>query len=64
MSVDRSVVSKLAYSQTEAAQMLDICVNTFKRHVRPYIASVWIGGSQKFPASELQRWLDKNAQSL
>lgn len=53
---------KLALNQIEAADAVGVSVNTFVEHVRPYVKSIHIGGVRRFPVTELERWLARNAQ--
>ena len=57
-------VPRLALNQQEAAEALGVGLNMFKRHVRPNLERVDIGGSTRYPMTELQRWLDKHAYGL
>jgi hypothetical protein len=49
---------RLLVNQAEAAAMLGMSVNTFKRQVRPYIGRVEANG-MRFPVTELQKWIDR-----
>lgn len=53
---------RLLVNQAEAAAMLGMSVNTFKRQVRPYIRRVEVQG-MRFPVSELTKWVDSRAES-
>jgi hypothetical protein len=53
---------KLAVRATVAAQMFDISVDTFNRHVAPEIKAVRLTGKTKrYPVAELESWLARNA---
>jgi len=52
---------KLALNQQDAAAALDMGVDHFDAHVRPYLRPVYIGGARRYRVTELQDWLDKEA---
>ena len=45
---------KLALSQKNAAAALGINVDRFKRHVRPHLSPLYIGGATRYRTSELE----------
>jgi hypothetical protein len=55
-------MEKLALNQKNAAAALDISVPHFRAHVRPYLKAVYIGGATRYRVTELQAWLDREAE--
>jgi predicted DNA-binding transcriptional regulator AlpA len=53
---------RVLVNQKEAAAMLGMGVNTFKRHVRPHLRRVEADG-MRFPVSEITKWVDNNSVS-
>ncbi len=49
----------LALTQAEAARALSMSVNHFKRHVRPELPVVYVGGLRRYPVRAIEAWLDK-----
>jgi hypothetical protein len=60
-SVQESRPPRLALNQKEAAAALGYGVDHFKVHVRPDLKAVYTGDAIRYPVTELQRWLDRNA---
>ena len=54
----------LALSREEAAAALGMVAKTFDRKVRPDLRAIRDGGTLLFPVSELERWLDENAERV
>jgi hypothetical protein len=50
-----------AVTKTHAAAMLDMSVQSFRRHVLPDLKVVRIGELTLVPTAELDCWLDENA---
>jgi hypothetical protein len=50
-------VVKLAVQRKEAAEMLSIGVDTFDRHVRPYVPVKYVGGVRLYPLVGLVEFL-------
>ena len=50
----------LAYKRVDAAAALGMGVKHFDAHVRPHVRAVYVGNLTLYPATELQRWLDKS----
>jgi hypothetical protein len=55
-------VQPLAVDRATAAAMLMMSVDSFERLVQPHIRMVRSGRLRVVPVSELQRWLDENAE--
>jgi hypothetical protein len=51
----------LALQRKDAAAALSIGVDTFDRHVRPYLRCVYVGDLRLWPVAEIERWLDRSA---
>jgi hypothetical protein len=60
----RPATHRLALQRAEAAEALGIGVDTFDRHVRPYVRCVHVGAVRLWSVRELQRWLDDNAHGM
>jgi hypothetical protein len=52
---------KLALSQKNAAAALGIGVDRFKRHVRPRLSPLYIGGATRYRTSELEAYAEQAA---
>lgn len=50
----------LAVSREQAAQLLGVSPDTFKRHVLPDLRVTQVGARQLVPIRELEAWLDRN----
>lgn len=57
-------VPRLALNITEACDALGVGWDFWKAHVAGEVKIVRRGGRQIVPVTELQRWLDCNAESL
>lgn len=57
-------MTRLLLNQKESAQAMGICVNTFKKEVRPFVRSVTLGSKLLFPVDDLQKWVDTRARGL
>lgn len=55
------LVAPLAYNQKNAAAALGVSVPTFREHVRPGLKPVYIAGATRYRVTDLQAWLDRNA---
>jgi hypothetical protein len=62
MSSRRRVVPRLALTPAESAEALGIGLTTFKQKVQPQLRIVRAGKLRMIPVSELERWLDENAE--
>lgn len=51
----------LAVSYAEAAELLSMSVDTFRRHALPDLRVVRAGGKRVVAIAELQNWLDRSA---
>jgi predicted DNA-binding transcriptional regulator AlpA len=57
----RLMAPALSLNQKDAAAALGYSVPHFTEHVRPDLKKVYTGAAVRFPVSELQRWLERNA---
>jgi hypothetical protein len=57
-------VPRLALTRGEAAQSIGMSVDSFERHVQPELRLVRRGKLRLVPVTELQRWLDANAERV
>lgn len=57
-------VRRVAYTRAEAAAALGVSVDTFERHVQPFIKVVPCGQLVLVPPAELERWLRERARLL
>lgn len=53
---------RLAVTRAEAARALGVSINSFERHVQPELRIVRRGKLRLIPVSEIERWLDENAE--
>jgi excisionase family DNA binding protein len=49
-------------TRAEAARALGVSINSFERHVQPELRIVRRGKLRLIPISEIERWLEENAQ--
>lgn len=61
-SSSQLAVPRLALSKTEAADALGVSVDFLEQHVLHELKIVRRGRRRLIPLSELQRWIDLNAQ--
>jgi hypothetical protein len=54
----------LALPREEAAAAVGMHVKTFDKKVRPELRAIRDGKTLLFPVSELERWLDENAERV
>jgi excisionase family DNA binding protein len=59
---DLAPVPRLGLSREEAAAALGMSLDSFERHVQPSIRMCRLGRMRLVPVSELQRWLEENAE--
>jgi hypothetical protein len=52
----------MALNQREAARALSVSVDTFARHIAPELRCVHCGRLRLYSVSELERWLERNAE--
>jgi hypothetical protein len=60
----KNVDVRLAYSRSEAAELLGMSLSSFERHVLPQIRVVRRGSLRIVPRRELERWLEREAAGL
>src|SRR4051812_42930230 len=56
-------VPRLGVTREEAAASLSMSLDSFERHVQPSLRMVRVGRMRIVPISEIQRWLDANAEA-
>jgi excisionase family DNA binding protein len=59
---DTAPIPRTALSREEAAASLGMSLDSFERWVQPSIRLVRLGRLRLVPVTELDRWLDDNAQ--
>lgn len=59
---DIAPIPRLALSREEAAAALSMSLDSFERHVQPTLRLCRLGRMRLVPISELQRWLEDNAE--
>jgi hypothetical protein len=59
---DTAPVPRLALSREEAAASLGMSLDSFERHVQPTLRLCRLGRIRLVPITELERWLEENAQ--
>lgn len=57
-------VRRLAYTRREASQALGVSVDSFERHVQPFIKVVLCGQLVLVPPAELERFVREHARLL
>lgn len=57
-------IPRLALSRAEAAAALGMSLTAFQTHVQPHLQIVRRGSLRVIPVSELERWLQANAEHL
>ena len=55
-------IPRLALTREEAAASLGMSLDSFERHVQPSLRMCRLGRMRLVPVTELERWLDENAQ--
>lgn len=60
----KPTVPRLALTRTEAAESLGMSLDSFERHVQPELRLVRRGKLRLVPVSELQKWLDRQAERV
>jgi hypothetical protein len=57
-AIDReAAAAPLAVNQKAAAELCGVSVNHFKKHIRPYIKCVYVGGVRRWLVTTLEDWL-------
>ena len=57
-------VPRFALRKEDAAESLGMSVDSFERHVQPFIKTVAVGSMVLVPPVELERWVRDNARYL
>jgi hypothetical protein len=60
----RTEIPPLALNRVRAAAALDLEGKAFDSYVRPHIKSVFVGGTERWPVKELERWLDRQMRAV
>ena len=55
-------IPRLALTRQEAAAALGMSLDSWERHVQPSIRLVRLGRMRLIPITELERWLEENAE--
>lgn len=55
-----SKVARLAVTREEAADLLDVSVDSFRRNVEPQIRTTRIGRLVRIPVAEIRRYVEAN----
>jgi excisionase family DNA binding protein len=58
---DVAPIPRLALSREEAAASVGVSLDSFERWIQPSIRLVRVGRMRLVPISELERWLEQNA---
>ena len=53
---------RFVLTRAEAARSLSMSLTTFEERVQPHIRLVRVGRKVLVPVSELQRWVEENAE--
>jgi len=64
LAVITTGVPRFALTREEAAQSIGMSVDSFERHVQPELRLVRRGKIRLVPVTEIQRWLDENAERV
>jgi hypothetical protein len=59
-----AAVPRLGLSREEAASAIGSSLSFFEEHVEPELRAVRRGRRKFFAVSEIQRWLDENAERI
>jgi excisionase family DNA binding protein len=60
----RREIPRIALTRQEAAQSLGVGLTTFKQQVQPHLRIVRRGKVRLIPVTELERWLEENAEPV
>lgn len=52
---------RIALTKAEAAEMLGMSIDSFERHVQPYIRVIRKGRLRRYLIRDLERWGEENA---
>lgn len=68
MGVDRRIepprVPALALTVEQSCEALGVSWDTWRSSIEPHVRIVRLGRRKLVPVTELQRWLDKNAEAV
>jgi hypothetical protein len=57
-------VPRVALTRSEAADSLGMSLDSFERYVQPHVKIVRKGSLRLVPTTELDRWVDENAEHV
>lgn len=57
-------VPRVSLTREEAADSLGVSIDSFERHVQPYIRIVRLGSLRLVPITDLERWVEENAHRV
>jgi hypothetical protein len=57
-------VPRIALTRREAAESIGVGLTTFKQQVQPQLRMVRRGKVRLIPVTELERWLEENAEAV
>lgn len=60
----RTEIPPLALNRERAAAALDLEGKAFDKWVRPHVKSVYVGSAERWPVSELERFLDREMRAV
>jgi excisionase family DNA binding protein len=63
-AVTKPVVSPLALTVEQAAAALSVSYDTWHEQIEPDVRIVRLGRRKLVPVTELQAWLDRNAEAV
>ena len=55
-------IPRYALTRAEAAESLGMSLDSFERHVQPELRLIYRGKLRLVPATELERWAERNAE--
>jgi hypothetical protein len=55
-------IPRIALSREEAAKSLGMSLDSFERHVQPFISICRVGAMGRVSVRELERWVEHNSE--